>query len=138
MNMNMLLFWSFALTVCAFALFVHSLLLMSKPIQSQHLSWWKMLVVILTCLVSIWSMFVAFDGFSTVLYFSNSLSWHYFPPNFYNMLVANVNMAIVSCQIQAAIVVAVLIIGTFLGRKLFPTVKTVPQWVTIRENRPLL
>ncbi|MHB8600770.1 MAG: hypothetical protein ACYDER_28685 [Ktedonobacteraceae bacterium] len=134
MNTNMLLFWSFALTVCAFALFVYSLLLMRKLIHSQHLSWWKMLVVILSCLVGIWSMFVAFGGFSLVPSV-NIIYMGRFPWAFYNMLVTSIDMATMSCQVQTAIVVAVFMIGAYLERKMFPTVKLAPQWVTMIESR---
>ncbi|MEO8971630.1 MAG: hypothetical protein ABI406_08540, partial [Ktedonobacteraceae bacterium] len=133
MDTNILLFWSFALTVCAFALFVHSLLLMRKLIHLQHLSWWKMLVVILSCPVGIWSMFVAFGGFSMVPVFDDILSGHG-GPNFFLVVNANIDMAIVSCQVQMAIVVAVFIVSAYFERKMFPPVELAPQWVTIREN----
>ncbi len=134
MNINMLLFWSFTLTACAFVLFVHSVLLMRKLIHSQHLSWWKMLVVVLSCMVSIWSTFVAFGAFSMVPNFDDILGTH-FTIQFYMMFKASIDMATISCQIQTTIVVAVYIIGAYLERKLFPPVKLAPQWVTIRENR---
>ncbi len=136
MNTNMLLFWAFTLTVCAFVLFVHSLLLMRKLIHAQHLSWWKMLTVILSCLVSIWSMFVAYGGFSTVPNFNGVIFGH-FTMAYYMMFKASIDMAVISCQVQTAIVLAVFIIGAYLERKMFPTVKLAPQWVTIRERHLL-
>ncbi len=134
MNTNMLLFWSFALTVCAFALFVHSLLLMRKLIHSQHLSWWKMLTVILTCMVSIWSLIMAFDAFSMVPIFNDIFGTH-FTIQFYMMFQTSIDMATISCQVQTAIVVAVFMIGAYLERKMFPNVKLAPQWVTMIESR---
>lgn len=138
MDIDLLLFWAFMLTAGAFALFVLSLLLMRKLILSQHLSWWNIPIVILTCIVSIWSMFVAFGGFWTVLSFRSMLNIilsGYPPQPFYNMLVASIDMAIVSCQVQTAIVVAVFIIVTCLERKLFPPAGRAPLWVTMREQR---
>lgn len=134
MNTNMLLFWSFALTVCAFALFVHSLLLLRKLILSPHLSAWKILTVVLSTLVSIWSMFVAFGGLSTVPNFNGLILGHG-GPIFYMIVNASIDMATISCQVQTAIVVAVFMIGAYLERKMFPTVKLAPQWVTMIESR---
>lgn len=136
MNMNMLLFWSFALTVCAFALFVHSLVLLRKLIYAQHLSAWKMLTVVLSTLVSIWSTFVAFGAFSMVPQFSGLIIWGHFGPDFYMRIASSIDMAIVSCQVQTAIVGAVFIIGAYLERKMFPSFSLVPQWVTIKGSRP--
>lgn len=79
-------------------------------------------------------MLVAFAGFSTESSFNYILGLH-IPLLFYDTLVANVKMAIVSCQVQTAIVVAVFIIGAYLERKLFSPVEPAPQWVTIRESR---
>jgi hypothetical protein len=134
MYIDMLLVWAFVLTICAFALFVHSLLLLRKLIHSQHLSAWKMLTVVLSTLVSIWSMFVAFGGFSTEPNFYGMFVPHS-GWNFYMMFKASIDMATVSCQVQTAIVVAVFIIGVYLERKMFPHVELAPQWVTTRENR---
>lgn len=134
MDTNILLFWSFTLTVCAFVLFVHSLLLMRKLILSQHLSGWKMLVVALSCLVGIWSMFMAYGGFLTEPNFAGLFVGHA-GPNFYIMFNARIDMAIVSCQVQTVIVVAVFIISAYLERKMFPPVELAPQWVIIREKR---
>lgn len=79
-------------------------------------------------------MFMAFGGFSTVPNFNGIIFGH--PGLFFYMMVnANIDMAIVSCQVQTAIVVIVLIIGAYLERKKFPVVEPAPQWVTIRENR---
>ncbi|HLJ32798.1 MAG TPA: hypothetical protein VKU38_04065 [Ktedonobacteraceae bacterium] len=136
MYIDMLLFWAFTLTVCAFALFVHSLLLLRKLIHTQHLSAWKMLTVVLSVLVSIWSLFMAFGAFSMEPNFSGNIIWGHFSLAFYIGLKANIDMATVSCQVQTAIVVAVFIIGAYLERKMFPIVKPAPQWVTVREGRP--
>lgn len=134
MNTNMLLFWAFTLTVCAFALFVHSLLLLRKLIHSQHLSAWKMLTVVLSVLVSIWSLFMAFGAFSMVPNFYGIFLPH-ITLAFYMGFKASIDMATVSCQVQTAIVVAVFIIGAYLERRMFPIVKPAPQWVTMRGSR---
>lgn len=135
MNTNMLLFWAFTLTVCAFALFVHSLFMLRKLIVSQHLSAWKMLIVVLSALVSIWSLFMAFGAFSMVPNFYG-ISLPHTTLAFYMGFARGIDMATVSCQVQTAIVVAVFIIGAYLERKMFPIVRPAPQWVTIREKRP--
>lgn len=133
---NMLAFWAFALTVCAFALFVHSMLMMRKLIRAQQLSAWKMLTVVLLALVSIWSLFVAFGAFATVPNFSGNAIWGDFGLYFYLQFKPSVDIATVSCQVQMAIVAIVFLIGVYLERRMFSPVQPVPQLVTLKEHHP--
>ena len=110
--MNALLFWSLLLTVCAFVLFVQTLLVV-RTIIVARLSFVRYLLVIIVPLVmSIWAFVVSLSGYQ-----------------------ANVTQSVMNCQIMIGITILFIVTLALVERKVLPSVARDPLWVTMRERR---
>jgi hypothetical protein len=133
MDMNMLLFWSFILTVCAFVLFVQTLLVVRTLILMRQPPILYLLIVLIPLSISIWAFVVSLSGYDATLLL---------PPPHIHLIAAMyqpfknaIAQAVIAHQIMTIFVVIVIVMLAVFERKMLPTVERIPLWVSMRERR---
>ena len=133
---NELQTWSFILIICAFVLFVQSLLvirtliLMRQPAMRflPHL-----LIVLIPLAISIWAFVVSLSGYD-----ATSL----LPPPHIHLTAAMyqpfenaITQAVIAHQIMTVFTVIMIVMLAVFERKMLPAVERTSLWVRMRERR---
>lgn len=135
MTLNDLQTWSFILIVCAFVLFVQSLLVLRTLILMRPFPLRLLPIVLIPLVISIWSFVVSLGGYN-----ATSL----LPPPHMHLTVAMylsyenaIEQAVIVRQILTGFTVIVVAIFALFERKMLPTVERTSLWVRMRERRLL-
>jgi hypothetical protein len=139
MTYNDLQTWSFILIVCAFVLFVQSLLVVRTLIlmrQSPVRFLPYLLIVLIPLAISIWVFVVSLSGYD-----ATSL----LPPPHIHLTAAAyqsfenaVTQAVMTHQIMTVFVVIMIVMLAVFERKMLPAVERVPLWVRMVPLLPTI
>jgi hypothetical protein len=136
MNINMLLFWSFILTVCAFVLFVQTLLVIRTLVlmQQSPMHYLRCLpIVLIPLVISIWAFVVSLSGYDATTLLP--------PPHVHLSTAAfqafknAIAQAVIAHQVMTVFTAIMIVILAVFERKMLPAVERVPLWVRMRERR---
>lgn len=136
MTYNDLQTWSFILIVCAFVLFVQSLLVVRTLIlmrQSPMRFLPYLLIVLIPLAISIWAFVVSLSGYDATALLPPPhihLNATMFQP-FKNAIA----QAVIAHQIMTVFTVIMIVMLAVFERKMLPAVERVPLWVRMRERR---
>ncbi len=111
MVLGALTFWSVALTLCAFVLFVEAIGLVRASFVTRQARWRSCLAV-LPAGISIWSFIVALNAYNDYLDLPPS-----FPPSAWHFLEMRIAQTTLVCQLQVGITVAILLLILILERR---------------------
>ncbi|MEO8971629.1 MAG: hypothetical protein ABI406_08535 [Ktedonobacteraceae bacterium] len=133
MTMNDLQTWSFILIVCAFVLFVQTLLVLRTLILMRPFPLRFLPIILIPLAISIWAFVVSLGGYD-----ATSL----LPPPHIHVSVAMfqpyenaITQAVIARQILTGFTVVIIAILALFERKMLPTVERTPLWVSMRERR---
>ena len=128
--------WSFILIVCAFVLFVQTLLVIRTLVlmRQSPIHYLRYLLIVLIPLgISTWAFVVSLSGYD-----ATSL----LPPPHIHLTAAAyqpfenaVTQAVIAHQIMTVFVVIMIVMLAVFERKMLPAVERVPLWVRMRERR---
>lgn len=134
MTMNDVQTWSFILIICAFVLFVQTLLVIRTFILMRRFPLLFLPIVLIPLAISIWSFVVSLSGYSDIA----SL----LPPPHIHISMATyqpyenaITQAVIGRQIMTGFTVIIIALLALFERKMLPTVERTPLWVRMRERR---
>jgi len=127
--------WSFILIVCAFVLFVQSVLVLRTLLLMRPFPLRLLPIVLIPLVISVWSFVLSLSGYN-----ATSL----LPPSHIHLTVAMylsyenaIEQAVITRQILTGFTIVVIAIFALFERKMLPTVERTPLWVRMRERRLL-
>lgn len=132
MSFNDVQTWSFILIVCAFVLFVQTLLVLRTLILMRPFPLRFLPIILIPLAISIWSFVVSLSGYD-----ATSL----LPPHIhvtlamYQVYENAITHAVIARQILTGFTVIVIVILALFEWKMLPTVERPPLWVRMRERR---
>lgn len=130
MDFNAATIWSFVATLCFLALLVEGVTIFRVLfITRQPLH--RYLLLPIPLIVSVWSFGVLWSALNV---FASLQAYHgtHISFAFYHSLLRMSNQAIIACQVQSGIALAVFIVLIFIERKTLPHVERTPAWVLAR------
>lgn len=131
MSLNDPTTWSFILLICLLALLVEGATIFRTLFATQQTPR-RYLLLLLPITVSIWSFAVLWHALN-MAEFSPYISVHV-SPVLWHMLRMRLDQAIIACQVQSAITMAVFGTLLFIERRTLPPIERVPAWVLARER----
>ncbi len=132
MTLNDLQTWSFILIVCAFVLFIQTLLVLRTLILMRPFPLRFLPIIFIPLAISIWSFVVSSIGYDVA-----SL----LPPHVhvsaatYQQYENAITQAVIARQILTGFTVIVIVLFALFEWKMLPTVERTPLWVRMRERR---
>lgn len=133
MDVNALLWWTFILTVCAFVLFVQTLLVIRTVLLARLALLRYGVVIIVPLAMSIWGFIVSLGGYQSLSLLPPS--GIHITPAVYAAYQSAIAQAVTHCQIMTALIVLFIIALALFERKALPTNERSPLWVAMRERR---
>lgn len=128
--------WSFILIVCAFVLFVQTLLvirtliLMRQP-PVRFLPY--LLIVLIPLAISIWAFVFSLSGYDATSLLPQTRT--HVNSAMYQPFENAITQAVIAHQIMTVFTVIMIVILAVFERKMLPAVERTPLWVRMRERR---
>ncbi|HVB22227.1 MAG TPA: hypothetical protein VNG51_09805 [Ktedonobacteraceae bacterium] len=125
--------WSFILTVCAFVLFIQTLLVLRTLILMRPFPLRFLPFILIPLAISIWSFIVSLSDYDVASLLP--------PPNIsvspavYQQYENAIAQAVITRQFLTGFTVIIITILALFERKMLPTVERTPLWVKMRERR---
>lgn len=125
--------WSFILTVCAFVLFIQTLLVLRTLILMRPFPLRFLPLILIPLAISIWSFIVSLSDYDVASLLP--------PPNIsvspavYQQYENVITQAVITRQFLTGFTVIIITILALFERKMLPTVERTPLWVKMRERR---
>ena len=133
MTLNDLQIWTFILVVCAFVLFIQTLLVLRTLILMRPFPLRFLLLTLIPLAVSIWSFILSLSDYDVASLLP--------PPNIpvssamYLRYEHAISQAVITRQFLTVFTVIIIAVFALFERKMLPTVERTPLWVKMRERR---
>ena len=134
MTINDVQTWSFILIICAFVLFVQTLLVMRTLILMRRFPLLFLPIVLIPLAISIWAFVVSLSGYSDIASLQPPLHIHVSMAT-YQPYENAITQAVIARQIMTGFTVIIIALLALFERKILPTVERTPLWVRMRERR---
>jgi hypothetical protein len=132
MTLNDVQTWSFILIVCAFVLFMQTLLVLRTLILMRPFPLRFLPIILIPLAISVWSFVVSLSGYDV----TSMLPPHiHVSVAMYQLYENAITQAVIARQILAGFTVIIIVIFALFERKMLPTVERTPLWVRMRERR---
>jgi len=125
--------WSFILIICAFVLFVQTLLVVRTLILMRQPPVRYLLVIPIPLAISIWAFVVSLSGYDATSLLPQTRT--HVNAAMYQPFENAVTQAVIAHQIMTVFVVIMIVMLAVFERKMLPAVERVPLWVRMRERR---
>jgi len=130
MSFNDPTIWSAILLICLLALLVEGAAIFRVLFATQQTPR-RYLLLLLPLTVSLWSFAVLWHAINVAAFPAYIGHLNY---AVYHMLRASIDQAIIACQVQSAITIAVFGALLFIERRMLPHIDGVSAWVLARER----
>lgn len=132
MTLNDVQTWSFILIVCAFVLFVQTLLVLRTLILMRPFPLRFLPIIFIPLAISIWSFLVSLSGYDAATLLPPHI---HVSVTMYQLYENAIAQAVIARQILTGFTVIIIVIFALFENKMLPTVERTPLWVRMRERR---
>ncbi|HLX40046.1 MAG TPA: hypothetical protein VKR42_05910 [Ktedonobacteraceae bacterium] len=134
MTINDVQTWSFILIICAFVLFVQTLLVIRTLVLMRLFPLRLLPIVLIPLAISILAFVVSLGGYADIASLQPPLHIHISMAT-YQPYENAITQAVITRQIMSGFTVIIIALLAYFEWKMLPTVDRTPLWVRMRERR---